>query len=320
MHSHLQQFDGLYAPPATGIQTFLKKDVFAISPYVGIKSASERFAGAKETYTIELVMPDGKALQAATSHDLSDNFSKVFAIEFLNDANEKVNPYQTSWGLSTRSIGGLILVHGDDAGLVLPPKAAPIQVVLVPFGDKDEENQKKIIDYAQLIHEELLQQGILSEVDTRTYLSFGNRANEWELKGIPLRLEIGLKEIEGNHIKYARRDNFEKDFIARDGVSVSVQELLNKIQDELLAKSKQVKVTFTKEANDFDEYKKILTNDRSLVRAFWCEEASCEKDIKEATKSTTRCLEMENIEMNESASCFHCKKPATRKWLFGQSY
>lgn len=296
------------------------EDVFAISPYVGIKSASERFAGAKETYTIELVMPDGKALQAATSHDLSDNFSKVFNIEFLNDSNEKENPYQTSWGLSTRSIGGLILAHGDDAGLVLPPKAAPLQVIVLPLGDKDPENQQKIIDYAATVNQELLNHNILSELDSRTYLSFGNRANEWELKGIPIRLEIGLKEIDNNQVKFARRDTFEKDFVSREGVSVLVEGILNTMQIEMLEKSKQSKEAFTKEALNFDEYKNILENERALVRVFWCEDASCEKDIKNATKSTSRCLELENMNMDESAVCFHCGKPASRKWLFGQSY
>ena len=296
------------------------EDVFAISPYVGVKSASERFAGAKETYTIELVMPDGKALQASTSHDLSDNFSKVFNIEFLNDENVKENPYQTSWGLSTRSIGGLILAHGDDAGLVLPPKAAPLQVVVLPLGDKDPEKQQQIIEYAAQVNQELLNHNILSELDARTYLSFGNRANEWELKGIPLRLEIGLKEIENNQVKFARRDNFEKDFIDRKQVSVLVDGILNTMQIEMLEKSKQSKVALTKEATTFDEYKNILENDRALVRVFWCEEVDCEKNIKDATKSTSRCLELENLEMNEEAICFHCGKPALRKWLFGQAY
>ncbi len=296
------------------------EEVFAISPFVGIKSESERFAGAKQTYTIELVMPDGKALQAATSHDLSDNFSKVFNIEFLNDSNEKVNPFQTSWGLSTRSIGGLILTHGDDAGLVLPPKVASIQVVILPLSDKDEDRQKEIIDYANEVAAELKKVGILVKVDTRTDLGFGNRVNEYELKGIPLRLEIGGKELENREVKYARRDNFQKDLVSFDGVSIFALGALEDIQNGLLAKSKELKESFTKDANDFDTYKNILENERALVRVFWCEEAVCEKDIKDETKSVSRCLPLENVDMKEDVKCFHCGKPAKRKWLFGQAY
>lgn len=296
------------------------EEVFAISPHVGIKSESEKFAGAKQTYTIELVMPDGKALQAATSHDLSDNFSKVFGIEYLNDANAKVNPFQTSWGLSTRSIGGLILSHGDDAGLVLPPKVASIQVVVLPLSDKDATQQQKILDYANEVAAELSKVGVAVKVDNRTDLGFGNRVNEYELKGIPLRLEIGAKELENREVKYARRDNFQKDLVSYDGIAHFALETLNEIQNNLLVKSKQLKESLTKEATGYEEYKDILENERALVRVFWCEDAVCEKVIKDETKSVSRCLPLENMGMDETAKCFHCGKPAKRQWLFGQAY
>lgn len=296
------------------------EDVFAISAYVGVKSESEKFAGADRTYTIELVMPDGKALQSATSHNLGQNFSKVFNIEFLDDQNIKQNPHQTSWGLSTRSIGGLILVHGDDAGLVIPPRAAPIQVVIITLPDKDDAKQKQINDYAQKIVDDLKSVGVRVKLDADTNQSFGNRANKWELQGVPLRLEVGLKEIDKNEIGWARRDTFDKGFMDVTKVAKEIPQVLEHIQGELLKKSSKVKTDLTKEASSFDEYKNILENDRSFVRVFWCEEAECEAIVKKETKSTTRCLELENINMKESGSCFHCGKPATRKWLFGMSY
>jgi prolyl-tRNA synthetase len=295
------------------------EEIFAISAYVGVKSESEKFAGADKTYTIELVMPDGKALQSATSHNLGRNFSKVFNIEYLDETNNKQNPFQTSWGLSTRSIGGLILTHGDDAGLVLPPKAAPVQVVVIPLGDKDESIQNNLVQYAEKVAAELKSAGILVKLDRRTDLGFGNRVNEWELKGIPLRIEIGTKELENKQVKYARRDNFKKDFIDNKGLPEFVSKLLDEIQQSLKENSRKAKLSLTKEAANFDEFKKALS-EKSFIRAFWCEEASCEKDIKNATKATTRCLELENMDMNVQSVCVHCGKPATRKWLFGQSY
>ncbi len=296
------------------------EDVFAISAYVGVKSESEKFAGADKTYTIELVMPDGKALQSATSHNLGQNFSKVFNIEFLDDKNEKQNPWQTSWGLSTRSIGGLILAHGDDAGLVLPPNAAPIQVAVIVMEDKDEAKQAKINEFAEDVVAKLKSAAIRAKLDNAFNESFGSRINKWELKGIPLRFEVGGKEVEGGQVKWVRRDVAEKGFLAVGEIEAEIPKVMTYIQSEMLKKSKKVKEDLTKEASDFDAYKNILENDRALARVFWCEEAECEAQIKEATKSVSRCLELENENMNESAKCFHCGKPAKRKWLFGQAY
>lgn len=296
------------------------EEVFAISPYVGVKSESEKFAGADKTYTIELVMPDGKALQSATSHNLGQNFSKVFNIEFLDDTNAKQNPYQTSWGLSTRSIGGLILAHGDDAGLVLPPEAAPIQVVVVVLEDKDEAKQKEIIDFAEDVVAKLKSVGIRAKLDAKFNESFGSRLNKWELKGIPLRFEVGGKEVEQSQVKWARRDVAEKGFLPVADIADEIPKVLTYIQSELLKKSQESKKALTKEAGNFDDFKKILNEDRSFIRAFWCEETQCEADIKAATKATTRCLEIENVTMKENGVCVHCGKPASRKWLFGASY
>ena len=295
------------------------EEVFAISAYVGVKSESEKFAGADKTYTIELVMPDGKALQSATSHNLGQNFSKVFEIEYLDDTNNKQNPYQTSWGLSTRSIGGLILVHGDNAGLVIPPRAAPIQVVVLTLPDKDEAKQKQINDYAQKVVDDLKRAGLIVKLDADNDQSFGNRANKWELKGVPFRMEVGLKEIEKGEVGWARRDTFEKGAMPAKDVFEEIPKVLDHIQSELLNKSMQTKEDLTKEVNNYDEFKNFI-EDKCFVRAFWCEEAECEKIIKQETKATTRCLELENVSMKEDAKCVRCGKPALRKWLFAQSY
>lgn len=296
------------------------EDVFAISPYVGMKSENEKFAGAKETYTIELVMPDGKALQSATSHDLSDNFSKVFGIEFLNDNNQQEHPFQTSWGLSTRAIGGLILTHGDNLGLVLPPNVAPIQVVVVVLEDKNPDTLSKTMNFAETVVTELESVGIRVKLDNKFNESFGSRINKWELRGVPVRLEIGAKEVETNQVKWVRRDSLEKGLVAQEQVTTAITQLLQTMQSAMLQKSKAEKENLTKVISSFQEYLDILEHDRSLVKAFWCEDSECELEIKRQTKSVSRCLPLENITMQEAEKCFHCGKPAHRQWIFGQAY
>jgi prolyl-tRNA synthetase len=308
------------AQQALGWYKQFYEEVFAISPYVGVKSSSERFAGANQTYTIELVMADGKALQAATSHNLGDNFSKVFGIEYLDEANTKQHPFQTSWGLSTRAIGGLILVHGDDAGLVLPPKAAPIQVVVLAIQDKEETKRAAINSYAAGLAESLKAAGVLVELDTDNNQSFGSRINKWELKGVPVRLEIGGKEAESQQVTVVRRDTFTKETISSADIAHSVTTLLATMQADMLAKSLASKEALTKEAKNFDEFTSYLGDQKHFIRAFWCERPECEKEIKEATRATTRCLELEHVATHETAVCVRCDQPATRKWLFAQSY
>jgi prolyl-tRNA synthetase len=304
------------------------KDIFAIEPIVGIKSESEKFAGADRTYTVELVMPDGKALQAATSHNLGQNFSKVFEIEFLDAENKKQNPHQTSWGLSTRAIGGLILTHGDDSGLVIPPNAAPYQVVIVPI-TKNQSAEDPVWKTALDLQKSLIENNIRVVMDTRIEDSVGSRINNWELRGVPLRLEIGAKEIENKQIAYARRDTLEKGFFdynfsdssdALMDLYKEVDKLLKTIQETMHQKSVETKKDKIKEVDSYEEYKRILTEDRALMRVFWCEDSQCEAKVKAETKSVSRCLEVENIAQKENGSCIFCNKPAHRKWIFGQSY
>jgi prolyl-tRNA synthetase len=297
------------------------RDYYAIAPYVGIKSESEKFAGADETYTIEIVVPDGKALQAATSHYLADHFTKVFNVEYLDEEGNKKLAHQTSWGLSTRAIGGLIFVHGDDSGLVLPPAVAPQQVVIIGIGGKDPIMDEKVATYVGHLHKTLKDAGVrvVSDLDYRKTMGF--RINEWELKGIPLRIEVGGKEVEVNTVTVARRDNLTKQQIGADMLSLEIPALLDTIQQDLFKKSEQSRDALTKDVSTWEEFKSIMSDGKMFIRAPWCEDPLCEAAIKEETKAGTRCLELNRVqEVLSDTKCVHCDKPAIHKWLFAQSY
>lgn len=296
------------------------EDYFAVSPYVGLKSRGETFAGALRTYATELVMPDGKALQAATSHNLGDNFSKVFGIEFLDENSTKQHPFQTSWGLSTRSIGGLVLTHGDDSGLVLPPMVAPTQVVVLPISSRDEESQNEALTQAKNLSDKLTAKGIRVVVDDNFKATLGFRINEHELKGVPLRLEVGAAELKSGKIKTARRDTMEKGEISLKKIESETQELLNTIQREMFEKSRKAKQEQTAETDNYKEFKQILADKKSFIRVLWCESAECEKKIKEETKATPRVCELKDLNEQTGGKCFACGESADRHWLFAQSY
>ncbi len=293
------------------------EDYFAMPVVLGTKSTTEKFAGAKTTYTVEALMPDGKALQGATSHNLGQNFSKPFDIHFQNRNGKEDFVWQTSWGLSTRSLGGLFLVHGDDNGLVLPPKMAPIQVVIVPIYKKDED-RKSIETYCKDIKETLRQGGIRIRLDERDEPSIGRRFNEWEMKGVPIRLEVGGKELAEQTVTIARRDNGEKQTVARDQALVTVENLLQDIQKGLFTRAKGFLDANTRQASSYDEFKNIMSSTRGFIKAFWCEDAVCEEAIKKETKASTRCLQLDA--KAEKGTCVYCAKPATHRWLFAQSY
>lgn len=296
------------------------QDYFAISPYVGIKSEREKFAGAKTTYSVELVIPNGKALQGATSHNLSDNFSKVFGITYLDNQAKKNYPYQTSWGLSTRAIGGLVLVHGDDSGLVLPPKIADPQIVIIVVASREQGRLKSVKKYADGVYEKIFKYGFRVKMDADVKYSLGYRINEWELKGVPLRLEVGQEEVKKKNVKFVRRDNFEKGFIAVNNLVPNVKKLLNQVQNNLFIKSGKIKDDLTKDVDDYQEFKEVIKDKKLFIRAFWCENKECEDKIKQETKMTTRVLELDRVEENLSGKCVHCGQKAKHKWLFAQSY
>lgn len=293
------------------------EEYYAIPSYVGTKSDSEKFAGAKDTYTVELLMPDGKVLQGATSHNLAQNFSVPFDITFQNREGKLDHVWQTSYAITTRSIGALVLVHGDDSGLVVPPKIAPIQVVIMPIAKKDGDD-KLLYAYCGEIREALNNAGVRSKLDIRREPSVGRRFNEWEVKGVPVRFEVGAKELADSSVTIARRDTGEKVTVERKDMLVTVEKILKSIQESLLAKAKKHLAENTHDVSSFDEFTRIMKTTRGFIRALWCEEASCEAAIKEATKANTRCLAL--VPDEEEGTCVRCGKPAKHRWLFGQSY
>lgn len=296
------------------------EEYLGISGYVGLKSESEKFAGAEVTYSVELVMPDGKALQAATSHYLGQNFTKPFKVEYLDETGNKQFAHQTSWGLSTRSIGGLILTHGDDSGMVLPPQIAFAQAVILPVNNKNSKLEQKALAAANAIAGKLKQSGIRAVVDGDFKSSLGSRINDWELRGVPLRLEIGAKELEAGEVQFVRRDNFEKGKISQKSVEKEVAKLLETIQKDLYRKSDASKQALTFEADEIHEFKRIMSEKKGFIRVPWCEDPACEERVKADTKAVSRVLELDQIDKKSDLKCFACGKPAHRRWLFAQSY
>lgn len=290
------------------------QDVLAVPVVKGVKSESEKFAGAFQTTTIEALMPDGKALQAGTSHDLGQNFAKAFDIKFQDQNGETQYGWQTSFGLSTRVIGGLILTHSDDHGLVLPPNIAPVQVCILPVRSDDF----RLVEYAESLAARLRSQGVRVEVDAREKLSLGYRINDAELRGIPLRLEIGSREMAAAEVQFAVRHLREKRVLAMENFETGVPQLLAWIQDDLFARAKKRVEENTHDVATFDEFQEVMQNKRGFIRAYWDEDAEGEAKIKELTKASTRCVPLDEPE--SQGFDVLTGKPAKRRWLFAQSY
>lgn len=294
-------------------------ELMAIYGIPGVKSESEKFAGGDKTFTVEILMPDGKALQGCTSHDLGQNFAKGFDWTVQDKDSKPLYPWQNSWGFSTRSIGGLILSHGDDNGLIMPPSIAPIQVVIIPI-----KSDEKLTSYSYKLKEELRKEGIRVKVDDRETKTMGWKFNEWEVKGVPLRFEIGLREIDQDEITIYRRDINSKVKIQKSKLKEEVQKLLAEIQKSLFEKHKEFTRKNTRVADSYDEFKNIMNTSRGFIKAFWCEDPVCEAKIKEETKASTRCLPLNSPDEKDLSGkpgeCIYCKKPASQRWLFAQSY
>ncbi|BBL78541.1 proline--tRNA ligase [Rubrobacter xylanophilus] len=269
-------------------------EVLAIPVLTGMKSPSERFAGAVETFTCEGLMGDGRALQAATSHDLGQNFARAFDITFLDENQERVHPYQTSWGFSTRTIGALILVHGDDRGLRLPPKLAPTQVVIVPIwrGKSKGEVRRE----AEALHRELVEAGLRVEADLDEEHSPGWKFNEHELRGVPVRVELGPKDIEKGQAVFVRRDTGEKEFVERRVAARRLIELMDEIQSNMLRQAEAFRDENTRRAETYEEFREIIEEKRGFVVAPWDGTEETEQKIKEETKATIRLLPFEREE------------------------
>lgn len=287
------------------------REYFAIDGYRGYKSQSERFAGAANTLTFEQLMPSGKVLQSCTSHDLGQHFSEVFDISFQDQEGNYSKVWQTSWGFSTRSIGGLILAHGDDNGLRLPPKIAPIQVVVVPV--KPEGN---VLEYGAKLVEILIQEGIRAQLDDRDDESFGFKLNKWEVKGVPIILKIGVKEIETKIVSYRRRDTLEDGSFDFNETAPKIVELLETIQDSMLQESTKHRDTNTREVSTYEEFKECIKKHKGFVKVHWEDNAENEAKIKEDTKATSRC----RLEGDSQGIDFYTGKPTKSVWLFAHSY
>lgn len=289
---------------------------FALAGYAGRKSKSEKFPGAVQTLTYEMLMPDGKVIQGCTSHNLGQNFAKVFDVQFQDEKKSRKYVWQTSWGFATRSIGVLILTHGDDNGLVLPPQVAPTQVVIIPIITKATDT-KQINELINKTYSLLESYNYRVKIDNSDN-SPGWKFNQAELEGIPLRLEVGATEAKEGKVRLVRRDNKVAVYAAISELQPEVERQLNEMQADLLAQHQRFTQENTREAKTYEEFKQIMETKKGFIEAFWCENAECEAKIKEETKATTRCLPLNAVKTK--GECIYCGKEAQYRWIFGQSY
>ena len=289
----------------------------AVPVMKGIKTPNERFAGAVETYCIEAMMQDGKALQAGTSHFLGQNFAKAFDVKFINKNNQQEFVWATSWGVSTRLMGALIMAHSDDLGLVLPPKLAPLQVVIIPIY-KSAEQLQLIADNIKPIVENLKKQGISVKFDDNDNQKPGWKFSEYEFKGVPVRLAIGQRDIENGTIEIARRDTLEKKVYQREGIEEAIINLLDEIQANIYKKAFDFRTANTYKVETWDEFKKALDEKPGFILAHWDGTPETEQLIKEETKATIRCIPLNNVK--EEGKCIYTGKPSMQRVIFARSY
>ena len=289
----------------------------AVPVVKGLKTESERFAGALETYCIEALMQDGKALQAGTSHFLGQNFAKAFDVKFANKEGKQEYVWATSWGVSTRLMGALIMTHSDDNGLVLPPKLAPDQVVIVPIYRNDEQFDA-VSDLANNLMKDLRAKGVRVKFDKRDTHKPGWKFNEYELKGVPLRIAIGPKDLEKGTVEMARRDTLTKEIVETSAVVARVEVLLEEIQDDLFTKAINYRTAHTTQVSSYDEFKKVLDEKGGFISAHWDGTSETEDKIKKETKATIRCIPLDTD--NEGGTCIVTGNISARKVLFAKAY
>lgn len=290
----------------------------AVPVIQGVKSDSEKFAGAVQSTTIEAMMGDRRALQSGTSHFLGQNFAKAFDIQFLDWNNQLEYAWTTSWGLSTRFIGAIIMTHGDDQGLIMPPRLAPFQAVIVPIFKNDEE-QSAVMEVVQRVQAELKAAGVRVKVDDREGFTPGYKFNDWEMRGVPLRIEIGPKDVEKGSVALARRDlpgRAGKSFVPQQGLADRVQEMLVAIQAALLARAAEFRDSHIHNPQDYAELQEIVADGWAF--AWWCGGAACEAKVKEDTKATTRCIPLE--QPGGKGKCIVCGQEADKKVYFARAY
>jgi prolyl-tRNA synthetase len=294
------------------------EEILAMPVVWGRKSESEKFAGALRTYSIEALMGDGKALQAGTSHNLGQHFATAYEISFLDKDQQRALPWSTSWGTSTRMIGGLIMTHGDDAGLILPPKVAPHQVVIVPIPPRKGDVSEAVLPKAREVLKTLRAAGIRVHLDDRDTQQPGFKYADWEMRGVPLRLEIGPKDIEKDQCVLVRRDTREKAFVPLASLPDRTRELLSAIQAGLLDRARRFLSDNTSRASFYDEFKRIMADKRGFIVAGWCQSAECEARIKEETRATVRVIPIEGPAA--AGTCVRCGQPSPGEVYFAQAY
>lgn len=300
-----------------GVYATFAEEYMALPVIRGVKTESERFAGALDTYCIEALMQDGKALQAGTSHFLGQNFAKAFDVKFLSKENKLDYVWATSWGVSTRLVGGMVMAHSDDKGLVMPPKIAPLQVVIVPVY-KGDEKKLEINAKAREIMENIKSLGISVKFDDSDNTRPGWKFAEYEMKGVPVRLALGARDLENNQIEITRRDTNEKKTVHADGIAEYVDRLLIDIQKSLFDKAKAYQQSHITPANSWDEFENLLDEKGGFISAHWDGTAETEANIKEKTKATIRCIPLDNPQ--EEGKCILTGKPSKQRVLFARAY
>ena len=291
------------------------EDYMAVPTLSGLKSKSETFAGADHTYTIEALMQDGRALQAGTSHHLGQNFAKAFDVKFQNESGEQEYVYATSWGVSTRMVGALIMAHGDDRGIIIPPKLATTQLVVVPIS-RNPEQKAAIKERLDKIILDL--DGIGVKVDERLQYSPGWKFNQWEQRGVPLRMELGPKDLEKNQAVLVRRDTGEKEFVPQEGLREHIQTAMDDVQGHLFQRALDFRETNTHIVEEYNRFKEILDASGGFLWSHWCGAPECEEKVKDDTKATIRCIP--SAEDQERGKCIACGQDAERRVVFARAY
>jgi len=294
------------------------EEMLAMPVLHGPKSEREKFAGAKTTYAIEALMGDGKALQAGTSHNLGQQFAKAYGIEFLDQSMQRAVPWSTSWGVTTRLIGGAVMTHGDDSGLILPPRVAPIQVVIVPIPPRKGDWNVEILPKAREVLAMLRAAGIRAHLDDRDTQQPGFKYADWEMRGVPVRLEIGPKDVEKQQVVLVRRDNRAKSFVPLAGLAAAASELLIALQVDLLARARRFVEDNTTRVKSYEEFKAVMADKRGFLVADWCRDGDCEAAIKDETKATVRVIPQGGPA--EPGVCVRCGRPSQRPAYFAQAY
>ena len=289
------------------------EELLAIPVIKGRKTEKEKFAGAEATYTVETLMHDGRALQSGTSHYFGQNFTKPFNVTFQNRDGKEEYAYQTSWGISTRLIGGVIMAHGDNRGLKLPPRVAPIQAVIVPVAMHKEGVKEK----AEELYNKL-NKSFRMEIDTRENYTPGYKFNDWEMRGVPVRIEIGPRDIENGECIFVRRDTLEKIIVKLDNIEEALKEILDKIQTNMFEECKNRMIEKTTVATNMDEFIKNINQNQGYIKAMWCGDEQCENKIKELTGAHSRCIPFNREHIHDKCVC--CGKDAKEFVIWGRQY